>query len=65
MLQDFNQGNIAMMITDTFFDLENATSCTYLGGRQTHVDIDSLVMNARSKHKDAAWLFIQWATGQE
>ena len=65
MLEDFNQGKIKMMITDTSLDLGNAIATPIFDGQHTHIGIESLAMNARSKHKDAAWLFMQWATGKD
>jgi multiple sugar transport system substrate-binding protein len=35
------------------------------GNYKTNLWTWSLAMNAASKHKQAAWLFIQWATGKE
>ncbi len=35
------------------------------GQLKTNIWIWSLAMNAGSKNKDAAWLFLQWATGQD
>src|SRR5690606_31340047 len=35
------------------------------GELNTNVWIWSLAMNAGSKKKDAAWLFMQWATGKD
>jgi len=35
------------------------------GELKTNIWIWSLAMNAASKHKDAAWYFMQWATGKD
>jgi len=35
------------------------------GGLHTNIWIWSLAMNSGSKKKDAAWLFLQWATGKD
>ena len=35
------------------------------GSLRTNIWIWSLAMNAGSKHKDAAWYFLQWATGKD
>jgi multiple sugar transport system substrate-binding protein len=65
MLTDFNQGNVTMIISDSFLNSENTAYAPIPDGQHTHVGIESLAMNARSKNKDAAWLFMQWATGKE
>lgn len=64
MMTDFHQGKITMIIAKAFSNLENtAYAAPY--DQHIHVGIESLAMNARSKHKDAAWLFMQWATGKD
>jgi multiple sugar transport system substrate-binding protein len=65
MMTDFNQGKITMVISDAFPNLQDSAYTFVPYSQNIHIGVESLVMNARSKHKNAAWLFMQWATSKD
>jgi multiple sugar transport system substrate-binding protein len=57
--------DVALILGFSQPQLLDSFAWAVLPGQKTNVNIWSLAMNARSKHKDAAWLFLQWATGKD
>lgn len=70
-VDDFMQGKVAMLFDGDFIQNYPDDVAWARGPSdpdqepRTNLWMYALAMNASSKHKDAAWLFLQWATGKE